>query len=181
MSLWISLCFFDHKNLPFFSLFLQLGWKILSATVPFYSLSVLLPCCNQIVTKYEFLSEYSLQLLLKNFMTQSLWKTLVISVEGKQRCLILRITRGVVLVRLCIVPSFLFSPKRYQKGLNYHITRKRSDPKNDVFFSREFSGLFFFTITWNTQNGSPIEKTMVDLDNFNDVDVRNLKEELRSW
>ena len=100
--------------------------------------------------------------------------------------LILHVTKKVVLVVHCYVPSVQNFSTKSQNDLNYHIAKKHNGPKPDDTFKckhsyQEFIGFYGLGQHRNTEHGFPIKTANVDLgDNSNKVDEASLKEELRS-
>ena len=106
-------------------------------------------------------------------------------VVPKLQSLILRVTRGDVLLVHCIVANF---STKLKNDLNCHITKKHSAPKLDIAFKcklcyADFPGFYVLCDHRNTQHGTQMgfEPSTTDVeDKVGDVDDQILREELES-
>ena len=108
-------------------------------------------------------------------------------VVPKLQSLTLRVTRRVVLLVHCIVPTVPISPQNLQSVLNSHIAKKHSAPKPDVTFKgnvcyQEFPVFYALRQHRNTQHGLQIGSGTRDVvveHIVGDVEDHRLREELR--
>ena len=144
-----------------------------------------LHCFSQIDSIFTFLSDYSVIFpLLQNLRSVETKKLLVPIVLHKLQRLFLPVTRRVVQLELCIVPSGSISRQNPRKIWVIVLLRSTvlQNPKLPSSVDFVINSFWDFTIhvKKNIQHGFPIKTTNFDSDDIiNEVVDMNLKDKLR--